>query len=98
MKIRLLGTDIMRLVGACRSFTKTPKKNLCQTMQEQSIIYGPHVQIVAFQDPSVLNRVTTTLVTCSTSMALSKIYNLNLFPFTAYCTPTNALIVYHILF
>ena len=47
-------------------------------MREQSRIYGPHVQTVAFQDPSVLEEVATTLVTCSTCMALSQIYNLNL--------------------
>ena len=81
MKIRVLGTDIIRLVGACRNFTKTPKKNLCQTMKEQSRIYGPRVQTVAFQDPSVLEEVATTLVTCSTCMALSQICNSNLFPF-----------------
>jgi hypothetical protein len=70
----------MRLVGSCRNFTKTPKKNLCQTIQEQSRIYEPHVQTVAFQDPSFLEEVTTTcnLVTCSTSMALSQIYEYNL--------------------
>jgi len=39
MKMGLLGTDVMTLVGACRNFTETPKKNLCQTMQEQSRIY-----------------------------------------------------------
>jgi hypothetical protein len=41
----------MRLVDACRNFTETPKKNLCQAMQEQSRIYGPHVQTLAFQPP-----------------------------------------------